>query len=316
MKNFKHFIFCVVVYLFSVDVMVAQNMKKEVSPFLEQIVTLFPNVRDIAMNANETEAYFTAQSPLGEVSAIMQTKFMNGVWSKPEVVSFSGMYQDMEPFLSPNGLKLYFVSNRPTDNSVIESKDFDIWFVERKNVSGKWSTPLNMGAPVNTKENEFYPSVALSGNLYFTSDGILSKGKDDIFVCKFKNGKYENPVSVSDSINTDGYEFNAFIAPDESYMLFTCYNRKGGLGSGDLYISYNSGNGQWSGAENLGTAINSRQMDYCPFVQPRTGMLYFTSKRSSLPDQFDENKSTLELLKLMNQYENGWSRLYQVKFNQ
>ena len=65
-----------------------------------------------------------------------------------------------------------------------------------------------------------------------------TKGKDDIFVSKWENGKYTEPVSLSDSINSDGYEFNAFIAPDESYIIFTAYQREDGFGSGDLYMSY------------------------------------------------------------------------------
>ncbi|WP_321538323.1 hypothetical protein [Flavobacterium piscinae] len=47
------------------------------------------------------------------------------------MVSFTGKYKDLEPFLSTDGLKLYFASNRPLTESG-EPKDFDIWYVERK----------------------------------------------------------------------------------------------------------------------------------------------------------------------------------------
>jgi hypothetical protein len=282
-----------------------------VQPFLPEIISAFPSVRDLAMTADETEIYFTIQSPLGEASAIVMSRSVNGSWSKPEVLPFSGKYSDMEPFLSPNGLRLYFVSNRPADNTSA-AKDYDIWVTERKDARAAWSEPKNIGAPVNTTENEFYPSVSNLNNLVFTRDGAGSKGKDDIFFCKWNNGLYGAPASMNDSINTDGFEFNAFLAPDESFLLFTCYNRKGGYGSGDIHISYNKGNYQWTKSENLGKEINSSMMDYCPFVNVKTGILYFTSRRSSVKKQFDKTLNTQELLKEMNKYDNGLSRIYQV----
>jgi hypothetical protein len=292
-----------------------QDSIQKAQPFLPDIISQFPNVRDVAISADENEIYFTAQSYLGELSSIVQLKLENGKWSQPQIASFSGKYQDLEPFFSPDGLRLFFVSNRPTDNKTTKPKDYDIWFLERKNNKDKWSDPINIGTPINTTENEFYPSVSKFNTIYFTSDAINPKGKDDIFMSKWKNEKYEIPTSLGDSINSDGHEFNAFISPDESFLLYTCYNRKDGLGSGDLYISYNKGNGQWSTAKNLGKEINSAQMDYCPYVNIKSGVLYFTSKRSGLNMQFGKPYTITELKKEMNKYENGLSRLYQAKTN-
>ena len=182
----------------------SQNTTAKVEPFLKEIIIQFPNVRDIAISEQEDEIYFTAQSFLGEISIIMTCKLKYGKWTNPEVVSFSGKYQDLEPFLSPDQLRLYFVSNRPMDEKSTTSKDHDIWFVERKNVKSNWSAPINMGSPINTNEDEFYPSVALSNNLYFTRDGQGSKGKDDIFLAQWKNNYYQNPISLRDTIKTNG----------------------------------------------------------------------------------------------------------------
>lgn len=292
-----------------------QNTNVVVIPFLKEIIIQFPNVRDLAISENEDEVYFTAQSFLGEISCIMTCKLKDGKWTNPEVVLFSGKYHDLEPFLSPDQLRLYFVSNRPMEEESTTSKDYDIWFVERKNVKSNWSVPKNMGLPINTSEDEFYPSVAKSNNLYFTRDGLGSKGKDDIFMAKWDKNQYQNPVSLSDAINTNGYEFNAFVAPDESFLIYTCYNKSGGMGSGDLYISYKNEKDDWSTAENLGDKINSAQMDYCPFVDVKTKKLYFTSKRSKLKNSFEKNLNTTTFLEEVNQYENGLSRIYQVDFS-
>lgn len=273
----------------------------------------YGNVRDFAINRWETEVYFSVQSAGSEISAIVWCKKnKKGKWSEPEVLSFSGKFNDLEPFLSWDNTRLYFVSNRPLDKKSTQTKDFDIWYCER-NPAGYWGEPRNLGAPVNTSENEFYPSVAKNGNLYFTNDGKRSKGKDDIFICKMTDGKYCSPISVSDSINTEGYEFNAFVSSDESYIIFTGYNKPDGLGSGDLYISYHKNDGTWSAAKNMGS-VNSKQMDYCPFVDPQKNILYFTSKRNNTNPEFEKNLSTEELLDAINTFANGQSRLYKISF--
>ncbi len=304
----KTFYLSITLILFSFKTATAQAVKS----FLSDIISQYPSVRDVAISANGSEVYFSLQGYQGELSTIVSVNASNGNYSKPQVASFSGKYHDLEPFLSPDGLRLYFSSDRPLDNTSNELKDYDIWYVERKTWKDEWSNTINVGAPINTKDNEFYPSITLSNNLYFTCDGVLSKGKDDIFMSEYKNGKYEMPVSLSDSINSIGYEFNAFVSADESFMLYTCYNKEGGFGSGDLYISFKNKANQWLKSQNLGKAINSNVMDYCPFVDVKTGILYFTSKRNSVKKQSNKKQTLEEVLQEMNIYENGLSKLYQV----
>ena len=304
---------CILISLILVGTGAAQS---QVQHFLPELFVQFPSVRDLAISSVEDEAYFTAQSYLGEISVILNIRKGNGKWSAPEIASFSGKYQDLEPFLSPDGLTLFFASNRPLSASETKPKDFDIWYVTRENQSSEWSTPVNIGPPVNSENDEFYPSVSDKNNLYFTGDAPGSKGKDDIFFSKWENGGHSNPVSLSDSINSEGYEFNAYISPDESFIIFSGYNREDGLGSGDLYVSFQDVDGIWSKAKNLGSEINSDKMDYCPFVNLNTHTLYFTSKRSQLDYGPSGFAATNDLLSEINKYENGLSRIYQASVQQ
>lgn len=291
---------------------ISQSKSNQVTPFLDQEVSQFPNVRDIAITRNE--AIFSAQSVMGDISALVYVKKLDDQWEKPEVVSFSGQYFDIEPFFSEDGLTLYFVSNRPLELNSTETKDFDIWYVTRTSLEAEWSIPKNMGAPINTNMDEFYPVVTKSRNLYFTLDNPELNQKDDIYVSEYVNGIYSEPKRLDEGINSNGYEFNAFIAPDESFMIYTCYNREDGLGSGDLYISYNNGKG-WSEAKNMGAKINSDKMDYCPFVDTKTNILYFTSKRLKTSNL--KSSINIEDLKaLFNSYENGSSRLYKTNITE
>lgn len=266
------------------------------------------NTRDLALSQNQDEVYFTIQNTNEEVSVIAFSKKVNKKWSEPKLINFTGKHRDIEPFLSSDGLKLYFSSNRPMHDSITKSKDYDIWFVERSSLKSEWSAPKNLGAPVNTSNNEFYPSLTNSGNLYYTSDGSKSLGKDDIFFSKWENNNYSEPITLGLNINSAGYEFNAFVSPDEKFLIFTGYNRPEGLGSGDLFISYKDKNGEWEKAKNMGANVNSSLMDYCPFYDAKTETLYFTSKRNSTSNL--GFKTIEELEKEINKYENGLSRIY------
>lgn len=287
------------------------NSQKQVESFLPEITTYFPNVRDIAIAPKGNEIMFSAQSVMGNVSAIMTVTKEKGKWSTPKVASFSGQFFDLEPFFSHDGLKLYFVSTRPIDSSTLKPKDFDIWYVKRSTLTTPWSKPINLGLPINTEHGEFYPSIAENGNFYFTRDNITLKRKDDIYVSTYINGSYSEPIVLPETINSEGYEYNAFIAPDESYLIYGSYNRKDGFGSGDLYISFKTAN-SWTESKNLGNIVNSDKMDYCPFVDTKTNMLYFTSKRDNTITEFTKSLSTKEFLKELFKYDNGSSRLYQI----
>ena len=60
------------------------------------------------------------------------------------------------------------------------------------------------------------------------------------------------PKKLPPSINSDQYQSHAFIAPEESYLLFSSYERKAGFGKADLYISFNKDDGTWTPSKNMG----------------------------------------------------------------
>lgn len=303
-----------IVYLFLFSFLATQLFSQQTTAVEPAFSFLkdYPNVRDFTISTTGNEAYFTVQSPLEELGAIACIRKKSGQWSKPELVAFTGKWRDIEPFLTQNGLRLYFSSNRPRIDTAKQAADYDIWYVERKSINNSWSVPVNLGAPVNSDRDEFYPSLALNGNLYFTSERADSKGKDDIYVSEWKNSQYAEPHSLDTTINSDGYDFNSFVAPDESFLLYTGYNRKDGLGSGDLYISFRDANGHWLPSVSLGEEVNSKQMDYCPFVDFKTGTLYFTSRRSILPEKAFASLKEFETA--VSGFENGFSRIYKTSF--
>lgn len=271
----------------------------------------FLNVRDFCLSKDGAEAFFTVQSPDGTISQLARIRKSGNDWLNAELLAFCDEYSYMEPFLSDDGLRLYFASDRPEKETKDAAKNFDLWYVERKNETSSWSEPVNLGKSVNSENNEFYPTLSKNNNLYFTMDAKTGKGKDDIYFCAWNGKKYVSPVLLNDNINSSGYEFNAFISSDEQFLIYTKYNAPDGNGSGDLYIAKKDQNGAWQKAENLGAVINSKYMEYCPFYDEKTQTLYFTSKRNNL--QSKDFKSMDEFQEYVNQNENGLSKIYRVK---
>ncbi len=267
--------------------------------------------RDFTLSPDGTEILYTLQSPQGMFQTILQMKKQaNGSWSKPEVAPFAGKYSDLEPAFTADGKKLFFASNRPVSGT--EIKDFDIWAVEKEN--GKWGEPKNIGAPVNTAADEFYPSVTKSGNLYFTAAYKNAIGKEDIYLAKWENGKYSEPAPMDTAINSKLYEFNAFVSPDEDFIIFTSYGRKDDKGRGDLYISKKDASGKWQPAKNL-TYLNSEKLDYCPFVSFDKKLLFFTSERINLKKLYPGKPVKVdELIKSFTAVQNGGGDIYWVSF--
>lgn len=102
-------------------------------------------------------------------------KDSTGVWGEakklPEPISTSA--QEKAPFLHPDGKTLYFSSNRKPSGG-----GYDLW-VTRRDENGNWSTPTNMGTPVNTKGDEHGLVVSSNGEeAFFASRRNGTKGLD------------------------------------------------------------------------------------------------------------------------------------------
>lgn len=287
------------------------NPPAEVSLFAEGFVSTYINERDFALSPDGNEIYFTISTPQSTFQTIVfSQKNKYGSWSKPEVVSFGGKYSDLEPAFSADGKSLYFASNRPLKGNT--PKDFDIWIVERNGIG--WGEPRNAGTSINTVSDEFYPSIARNGNLYFTAQYKNGVGNEDIFMARWKNGAYEKAVALDTAINSKGYEFNAFVDPDEQFILFTGYGRKDDTGRGDLYVSLKDATGNWLPAKNI-KFLNSTKLDYCPYVSPDKKILFFTSERSALPVSFESNTNYQQIQKFSQNTLNGTGNIYWVSFD-
>jgi WD40-like Beta Propeller Repeat len=262
------------------------------------------NNRDITFSPDGNTLLTTIMSPKSQSASIAISHKTEGYWSALTIAPFSGEYQDIEPMFSPGGKQLFFASKRPKPNR--NGTDWDIWRVDI--VNGKWANPVNPGEPLNSEGDEFYPSIASNGNLYFTGTRDAGRGSEDIYRAIYEHGSYVRIENLGDGVNTRSYEFNAFVAPDESYLIFGSQGRAGEIGGGDLYLSVRRA-GKFQSAVLLTNGINTKWLDYCPSVY--NGRLYFTSERVSLPSG-PVDISTLT--SVFSSPGNGLGDIYSVRF--
>ncbi len=167
---------------------------------------------------------------------------------------------------------MLFNSSHPIDENDLNPSE-KIWFIER--IGKGWSTPKPLSVEINSGHLHWQVSIDLQGNMYFGSEISGSKGKDDIFVSRYTDGRYSHPVSMSDSINTEVHESTPFIAPNGKYIIFIRAVKTSGYDQHDLYIRYNKNDKGWIKAQNLGSQINSEFNEACLYISLDGQYLFF-----------------------------------------
>src|SRR5215470_2424720 len=251
-----------------------------------------------------TVIYFDRSIPAHYHYVMYVSRFENGKWSTPEVLPFSGEYRDSDPVISVDGKTLYFVSDRPAQG--LEADRFHAWAVER--TAKGWKNLHALSGPVNEKGNTEFISFAANGNLYFTSD--RNGTSFDVYCSRLVNGQYQAAESLGPAVNDGRYTIEAFVAPDESYILLGSFALDS-LGSADLYVSYSS-NGTWSKPVNLGPAINTRARDYSPRISPDGKYLIFSSEKGFPTDKRDHPVTYDEFVQKTRSTLNGLGNIYRI----
>lgn len=202
--------------------------------------------------------------------------FTEGRWSEPQPMPFSDdRYRDIDPFITLDGQRLYFSSTRPVSGT--EPKDYDVWYLEK--ADDGWSDPINLGAPVNTPDDEIYTTLSRNGNLYFSV--FHADNSRALYRAAWQAGAFLPPDRLALS-EPDSVRFgNPTISADEQTLIANSGDL-GGLGSSDLFISRRTEAGTWGPFENLGAEVNSEFAEFAPAFSPDGAYLFFTSERPGL----------------------------------
>lgn len=193
------------------------------------------------------------------------------------------------PLVTPDNQKLFFTSRRPTSTAQLKDPNgeyFEDIYAAKKVEDGVWGEVKNLGQPVNSETHDATVSISGDGNtmiIYRTNENLTG---GDLYITEFKKGKWNNPVKLPPTINTEYQEASATLSPDKNTLYFSS-NRPGGYGGKDLYRVRMLPNGQWSLPKNMGAAINTPYDEDAPHMDIDGKTLYFASQGHSTIGGFD-----------------------------
>jgi len=276
--------------------------------FAPGIICTGMDERDFAITPDGNEIFFCRQAGNYAYVTIFCTRRIDGAWSTPEVFEFctNPAYKYVEPHISPDGTKLYFISTMPAD-SASEGNE-DIWVCTKKD--GKWTDPHNLGAPVNTASKEFFPSVTIDGTIYYTHLDTVAN-EESIYRSRLVDGVYQEPEKLGPNVNIGRARYNAFVAPDESYIIIPAYGMPDSYSATDYYISFRDTSDNWSQPVNMGPEINSSfSKEWSASVSPDGKYIFFMSDRMGSTSLV--NLSTESLQQFHNSPQNGNTDIYRI----
>lgn len=228
-------------------------------------------------NHAQTEFFFTRITNGRFV--IHHAELAGGRWTKPEPIPMfpnqKVISTAVDMTVTRDGKTMYFLGQYPENEEGHTSLDI----YQSKKVNGKWQLATRVDEPVSTDEYaEIYPVVVADGSLYFGSDRPGGVGKRDIYRAQYLgDGKFDTPVSLGPIVNSREGSGDAFVAADESYMVYNTRRPEPAL-----YVSFKE-NGEWQTPVHLGAAVNSEATDFCPYMTPDNQYFFFSRRYSDPP---------------------------------
>lgn len=230
------------------------------------------------------EVYWSLNS---QFSVTLKSGVYGADWSKAEIVTFGLEKGITEPFFSPDGKRLYFLTFQASPFFKVERER--IWYIEK--LDDSWGKPKPVDKVITDHPTHWQFSVASNYNLYFASEkkGVL--GEQDIYMSNYSGKGYHSPVDLGPAINTGGKELTPYISPDESYLIFSRIGEN--TKRSDLFISFKK-SGEWNIAVPLGEIINSEHHELCPIISPDKKELFFLSTRSGKSEVYSIKTEVLK----------------------
>ncbi len=176
---------------------------------------------------------------------------------------------ELAPQISSDGKTLYFVRHNHSDNM----GEGDIWVSSRLG-EDRWSTAVNLGAPINNRQENQVIGVGKNGMQLFLKMGREKTNNNHLFVTK-KNGRsWARPKRLNTNFPTDLSLRHIFINENGKTILVAIETASDGF---DLQVTTQRMDGSWTELTSLGTTINTRDDETSAFLSADGKTLYFSS---------------------------------------
>ncbi len=162
---------------------------------------------------------------------IYYTKRKGQTWDEPKLISLNAdTFTVGQPSISPDEQKLFFVSDMPGGQG-----GKDIWLSTYDKKAKTWQEPVNLGNKINTPDDDMFPYFSTDSTLYFSTKGRIGMGGLDIFMAKYSDGVWSEPVNMKYPVNTSADDFSFILDETVGNRGFLSSNREGGKGGDDIY---------------------------------------------------------------------------------
>jgi outer membrane protein OmpA-like peptidoglycan-associated protein len=194
----------------------AKLFSKNLSTILNDGPVTFNTLLDTvyySRNHDVTSKLSDISSPRNKLG-IYSATLVSGEWTKIRELRINNeWYNVTTPCLSPDGKKLFFSSDKPGGFG-----GSDLYYSLFKN--DRWEDPVNLGRVINTKGNESYPFINVTGDLFFSSDGLQGHGGKDIYFSQFADSAWHAPVCLDPPVNSksDDFGFITDVAMNEGFF--------------------------------------------------------------------------------------------------
>ncbi|HEX8329322.1 MAG TPA: OmpA family protein [Hymenobacter sp.] len=151
-------------------------------------------------------------------------------------------------------------------------------YVSRQNKDGSLGAPVPISPAINSSYNEGAGSISGDGKtLVFAScDRPKAIGNCDLYISRRTGNNWSAPVNLGTNVNSTEWDSQPSLSADGRTLYFTS-TRRGGQGQEDIYVSTLKPDGTWSGAQNVGTPVNTAGKDMAPFIHASGTTLYYVT---------------------------------------
>jgi hypothetical protein len=234
--------------------------------------------RDVAMMPDGSEIYWGVTGNNYIWSTVLFSRLVDGRWTEPEAAPccLDPGFTDLEPHITPDGRRFLWLSDRPGPGRASKGGQ-DIWVMDRDDDG--WGVPYPLPEVINSSGSEYFPSVTRDGTLYFTRSPA-GGGENRIWRSRLLDGAYQDPEELPPEVNAGRSRYNAYVDPDEGYLILGIVGMDDSFGGTDYYIVFRNDQDEWSDPVNLGPLVNTPGgFEYSPYVSPDGEFFFFMTAR-------------------------------------
>lgn len=190
-------------------------------------------------------------------------------------------FSEDSPCISTDGGTIIFTSNRNNGHKANEVGNYDNDIYITQIDDGKWSKPKNMGAPLNTLEDETATMLSYDGSKLLLFKYDQGNTSFDLMESHLKGSKWSEPESVSHNINNnDDQTHGSFDHTEKKYFLLMNKEVAGRSSGNDIYMSgvIDKSKKRYGHPQPVGIKVNTKFDEGSVFMHPNGDEMYFSSQ--------------------------------------